>query len=99
MEAKALHDRGVLFVDVQPTYVYEQSHIPGAIHLGAYLTEDALAEIAGKDQEMVIYWEHDGGIGSATAARAVVWGYKNIYYFGKGMAGWRAAGHPIESDE
>jgi len=96
--AKALHERGARFTDLQYwTQDWIAGHIPGAVRLEAgRVSQVRLWEIAGsKDQALVFYGE-----GSAHAcAKAITWGYKHVYQFSDGMVGWRAAGYPIEKGE
>ena len=95
--AKALLDRGVPFLDVRSNNSYDAGHIPGAANLSTALTESELAEVAGKDQEVVIYC---GGSNchrsSGVCKRAVSWGWKKVYYFRDGYPGWEAAGYTSE---
>ena len=95
--AKALLDRGVPFLDVRSNNRYEAGHIPGAANRSTALTESELAEVAGKDQEVVIYC---GGPSchrsSGVCRRAVSWGWKKVYYFRDGYPGWEAAGYSSE---
>ena len=56
-EAKALHDRGVVFIDVRNPYSFQSGHIPGAVflELTSMLSEETLAEHVGKDDEVVFH--------------------------------------------
>ncbi len=83
--AKTLHERGVWFVDTRGSYAWKKAHIPGSLDL-AYPTEATLMGIVKKNEEVVFYCDCD--IGSArcnlspnASARAVTWGYQNVYYF------------------
>ncbi|MBW2714238.1 MAG: tetratricopeptide repeat protein, partial [Deltaproteobacteria bacterium] len=100
--AKILHERGVLFVKLR---YYPQDwmagHIRGAIWLEpGRVSRITLREIADKDQELVFY----STLGTPTSAveasaKAITWGYKNVYHFPEGIVGWRTAGYPIEKGE
>lgn len=98
--AKALHDRGVTFIDV---YIKGLNYrIPGAFLLEEYTDEfnDArLAAIVDKHQEVVIYSSRAGDVDFVprSTARAVSWGYEKVYYFRDGLNGWQAAGYPVET--
>jgi len=95
--AKALFDRGVPFVDVRSSNSYDGGHVPRAANLSTALTESELAEVASKNQEVVIYC---GGSNchrsSGVCEKAVSWGWKKVYYFRDGYPGWEAAGYPTE---
>ena len=93
--AKAMFDRGVLFVDVRGPARWAESHIPGAVNLPA-ISEAELSKIVSKDQDVVIYGYDPGWRLSAYAvAEAVFWGYKKVFYFRDGFSGWDAAGYPV----
>ena len=98
--AKTLFDRGVPFVDVRNDRYYGAGHISGASHLRlatAAFNESALAEVASKDQEVVIYCDGSNcHRSSGVCKRAVSWGWKKVYYFRDGYPGWEAAGYTSE---
>jgi rhodanese-related sulfurtransferase len=97
--AKALYDRGVLFVDVRPLELWEAGHIPGAevLELFADFNQENLLKIANRDQEMVVYCEGPGCKRSSKACtKAVAWGFENIYYYREGYPAWRAIGNPTD---
>jgi len=97
--AKSLHDRGVTFIDSRSTRRWKQGHIPGASSLYA-ITEAALMEIVGKDEEVVFYCGGtDCSLSPNACARALTWGYEKVYYFAEGKPGWEAAGYPLEKPE
>ena len=95
--AKALFDRGVPFVDVRNDRYYGAGHISGAAHLrvSTAFSESALADVASKNQEVVIYCDGPWCPASSEACEmAVSWGWKKVYYFREGYPGWKAAGYP-----
>jgi TolB-like protein/thioredoxin-like negative regulator of GroEL len=96
--AKALHDRGVPFVDTY--YGWIVRHVPGAHFLEivtAEFTKARLSRIVNKDEGVVIY-----GVGGNrrwpvnASAMAVIWGFEKVYFFRDGIEGWMSAGHPVE---
>ncbi|MFQ6024438.1 MAG: rhodanese-like domain-containing protein [Acidiferrobacterales bacterium] len=97
--AKALHKRGVPFVDVRGRS-FPPGHIPGAYNLRwktGKFTEVALLEIVDKDQEVVIYCgDRSCKLSPNACAQALTWGFKKVYYFADGFPGWKAAGYPVE---
>ena len=99
--AKTLHDQGVRFVDVRKTRSWKRGHIPGASGL-RYPTEAALMAILDKNEEVVFYCDCAGYAGcnrsSDASAKAVSWGYQNVYYLTDAGA-WSAAGYPLEKAE
>lgn len=99
--AKALFDRGVPFVDVRGSDHYSEGHIPRAVDLNLVTAfgEAELAEVASKDQEVVIYCDGPTCFRSSTACEmAVSWGFKKVYYFRDGYPGWKAAGYPVKEN-
>ncbi len=100
--AKSMLDRGVRFIDTRGSFDWKKAHIPGALDL-PYPTESSLMEIVAKNEEVVFYCDCDVGSPSCnrspnTSARAVAWGYQDVYYFTISNA-WGPAGYPIEEAE
>ncbi len=99
--AKALHDRGLRFIDVRGSSYWERWHIPGASAL-KYPTEASLMEIVDKNEEVVFYCDCAGSptcnLSPNASARAVAWGYQNVYYLTDASA-WSEAGYPLEKAE
>ena len=98
-KAKALHGRGVPFVDVRAVADWNIGHIPGAVHLELkeVFSEAALLRVVGKGTEVVILCEGPKCLRSSKAsAKAVSWGFTRVYYFRDGFPAWRAAGYPVE---
>ena len=99
-EAKWMFDEGVTFIDVRNPRFFARRHVPGAHHLdmkGGF-TRETLADVAEKDQPIVIY---SSGIKCGRAYRAAVqavsWGYTRVYYFRGGIVDWKDVHYPIES--
>ena len=99
--AKALYDRGVKFVDVRGKRSWKRGHIPGARNFFAQI-EATLMEIADKNEEVVFYCDCAGSpscnLSPNASARAVSWGYQNVYYLTDASA-WAQAGYPVEKAE
>ncbi len=99
-QAKTLHDRGVKFVDVRAAKGFVSGHVPGAFNLdvATELSRDSLSRIVGKDEEFVLSCHGKTCSDSAYAsAKAVMWGFKHVYYFAGGFPAWKEAGYPVES--
>jgi TolB-like protein/DNA-binding winged helix-turn-helix (wHTH) protein/rhodanese-related sulfurtransferase len=98
-KAKSLHDRGVKFVDVRPVKGFASGHVPGAFNLdvATELSRDSLSRIVGKDEEFVLSCHGKTCPDSAYAsAKALIWGFKRVYYFSAGFPAWEEAGYPVE---
>jgi adenylate cyclase len=99
-QAKMLHERGVKFVDVRPAKGFESGHVPGAFNLdvATELSRETLSRIVGKDEEVVLSCHGKTCPDSAYAsAKAVLWGFKRVYYFSGGFPAWKEAGYPVEA--
>ncbi len=97
--AKSLFDEGVAFVDVRKDADWDAGRIPGAIHieLKKQLSEDTLGSEVKKNEKLVVYCNgHKCLRSSKAAAKAVSWGYQDVYYYRDGFPAWEAAGYPVE---
>jgi len=98
--AKSLHDRGAKFVDVRAAKGFREGHIPGASNLdmGTELSKETLARVASRDDDLVLSCHGKTCPDSAFAsAKAIVWGYRHVYYFDGGFPAWKEAGLPVEA--
>ena len=98
-KAKALFDKGVIFVDVRKDKDWNAGRVPDAVHieLKKVLSEKTLSKEVKKDQEVVIYCNGEKCMRSSKAsAKAVSWGFSKVYYFRGGLPAWKAAGYPVE---
>ena len=97
--AKTLHERGVKFVDVRAAKDFASGHVPRSFNLdvATELSRDTLSRIVGKDEELVLSCHGKYCPDSAYAsAKAVMWGFKRVYYFSAGFPAWEEAGFPVE---
>jgi len=98
-QAKTLHDRGVKFVDVRAAKDFASGHVPRAFNLdiATELSRDSLARIVGKNEEFALSCHGKNCPDSAYAsAKAVMWGFKRVYYFSEGFPTWQEVGFPVE---
>ena len=98
-EAKRLFDQGATFLDVRSNRDWEAGRIPGSHHieLKKKFNEDSLGAIIEKGQPIVIYCNSTGCMRSSKAcAKAVGWGYTNVYYYRLGFPDWKGAGYAIQ---
>jgi len=98
-QAKALFDKGVLFVDVRSDKDWAAGRIPDAVHieLKKVYSEATLGKEMKKDEAAVIYCNGPSCLRSSKAsAQAVGWGFSKIYYFREGYPAWKSAGYPTE---
>lgn len=99
--ATALHDqlqRGerAVVLDARTAGEYRRGHVPGARHVG-FVQAGRAAEALGiaRDAPIVVYCEHGPRAALAAAALRAA-GYRDVRLLGGHMAGWRAAGLPVE---
>jgi tetratricopeptide (TPR) repeat protein len=105
--AKSLHEQGAIFIDVSGKPMWNAGHVPGAVHLSWERTDTpryskaTLKEVAGYDDEIVLYFDDGSVIGSAfeETAKAVIWGYRKVYHFDGGAKAWKDAGYPVETGQ
>lgn len=99
LTAGSLFDRGVTFVDVQSSAGYAAAHVPRAINLSlvSKLSKDELMKVARPEKPIVFYcgsrYCADAAI---AAAKAVLWGYTQVYRLEGGVPGWKKADCPTE---
>lgn len=100
-KARALHLRGdTTFVDVRPRQQFAMGHVPGAWNLGINeeLSEESLARVVAKDEPVVFscvgkYCSHSAW----ACAKALTWGFSEVYYFAGAIPEWKEAGYPVET--
>jgi len=99
VKAKALFDKGVIFVDTRKNKDWEAGRIPDAIHieLKKKFNETSLSAEVKKTEEVVFYCNGESCMRSSKAtAKAVSWGFTKVYYFRDGFPAWKAASYPAE---
>ena len=91
---------GVVFLDANSSNMYEEGHVPGAIHFASAETDLAGALKKAdptKSHPIVAYCGGPSCSAWKDAAAAVEkLGYTNVKHFSGGITGWRDAGQPIE---
>jgi TolB-like protein/Tfp pilus assembly protein PilF/rhodanese-related sulfurtransferase len=107
IQAKALHERGVVFVDIQSNWFAYR--IPGAHFLewfgmeGWMFNEVSLGKLVDYKNEVVIYPSQSGGGNtgrvSAACALAVSRGFTNVYCYPGGIDEWKDAGYPVDNSK
>ena len=98
-EAKALFDKGTIFIDTRKDKDWNAGRIPDAIQLDVKkkLSEATLGKEVKKGDAVVMYCNGESCMRSSKASKmAVGWGYTNVYYFRDGFPAWKAAGFPVE---
>jgi rhodanese-related sulfurtransferase len=97
--AKSLFDQEAAFIDLRKENMWNSGRIPGAIWLEfkTAFSQEALESEVGKDEKVVFYCS---GVrcprSSKACAKALEWGYQDVYYYRDGFPAWKTAGNPIE---
>jgi rhodanese-related sulfurtransferase len=99
VEAKALFDKGVIFVDVRSDKDFDAGRIPDALHLNSKtnFSDGSLSNEIGKADGVVLYCNGESCLRSSyTSSMAVGWGFSKVYYYRDGYPAWKLAGFPVE---
>jgi rhodanese-related sulfurtransferase len=104
-EAHRLWQEGITFVDPRSDTDWRVGHIPKAVHIvndpggePEELSPKTLAEAVAKDDPVVFYCNGpECDRSSNSAAKAVKWGWSEVYYFRGGFPAWQDAGFPMAS--
>jgi rhodanese-related sulfurtransferase len=96
-EAWALAQAGnaPFFIDVRTPQEFAAGHVPGAVNIPRDQIPEHRAELAAAQDRLVVYCER-GPRALAAAATLESEGFKQVRHLSGDMAGWRAAGLPIE---
>jgi len=108
-KAKALHDKGALFVDARVAAEYAEKHIKGAVNVVFKEVHKKMAKLDPKDEfdmsklpadkskAMVFYCNGSPcWRGYKAAAASIKAGYKNVNWFRDGLPAWKEKGYPVE---
>jgi rhodanese-related sulfurtransferase len=97
--AKQLFDEEAAFIDLRKENVWNSGRVPGAIWLDFKnnFNKDALLAEVDASEKVVFYCS---GVrcprSSKASAKALEWGFENVYYFRDGFPAWKNAGYPVE---
>jgi len=93
----AIEKKDVTILDVNGTATYKEGHIPGAIDYVADKDDLAAKLPSDKGALIVAYCGSEKCGAYARAAKAAQeLGYTNVQHFKPGLAGWKAAGEPLQ---
>lgn len=104
-EAKSLHDKGIIFVDVRRESSFKYKRIPGAQNLAVFgkkFDEANLTALVAKDKPVVFYCNCNSAscnLSPLAANDAVKMGYQKVYYLKAAVDGWSEAGHAVEKSK
>lgn len=93
----AASDRRLAVFDANSRETYDTRHVPGATWVDYdALTREQLPEDASTPLVFYCFNEHCSA-SHVAAESAVAMGFSNVSVMGAGIAGWAAAGQPVES--
>jgi adenylate cyclase len=98
--AKTMHSQGAVFVDVRGPNSFAAGHVPSATNLemSTGLSKESLLKVSDVDSGVVFYCFGKYCPRSTYAcAKALLWGFKRVYYFAGGFPAWKDAGYPVET--
>lgn len=108
-QAKALFDKGVMFVDARVAVEYVEKHVKGAVNVpfkeefskvsktGPGDKFDMAKLPSDKNKEMVFYCNGTPcWKGYKAAALAIKAGYKKVHWYRDGLPAWDSKGFPVE---
>ena len=106
-DVKALHDKGVLFLDARRTSVYEQGHIPGARPFSVWESDvdDKVNKLFAersdpKDQNLpIVVYCSGGDCEDSHMLAQKLWGiqFNNVYVYKDGFPDWQKRGEPVHT--
>ncbi len=97
-QAKLLHELGVPFVDVRSHSQWQWGHVDGAhnLDLREGFQQLFIPGALDKNAPVVIYGNSTYHMRGAIASYlAVMWGYKQVFFFRDGYFSWLAMDHPV----
>lgn len=94
-------DKGkpMMLVDSRVAAEYKTGHIPTAVNILAASMERERARLPRDKKTVIVFYcngwpeckkSHDA------SAKAVEWGYQNVYWMRDGLPAWQAKGYPVE---
>lgn len=89
--------RRIVVLEALDRPYWEVGHIPGAIAAPPASIDKIAAELANKDDELIVYCASITCQNSGVVARKLrTLGYTNVRVYREGKADWEAAGLPLE---
>jgi rhodanese-related sulfurtransferase len=106
-DVKALHDKGVLFLDARRTSVYEDGHIPGARPFSVWESDiddkvnklfDERSSPEAQLLPIVVYCS-GGDCEDSHMLAQKLWGiqFNNVYVYKDGFPDWQKRGGPVRT--
>ena len=91
--------KSMTLVDSRVSAEYKAGHIPTALNILSTTMDQHRGKLPANKQAAVVFYcngwpeckkSHDA------AAKAVEWGYRNVFWMREGLPAWQAKGYPVE---
>jgi len=91
--------KSMTLVDSRVAAEYKAGHIPTAMNIVATAMEKERSRLPGSKKAILVFYcngwpeckkSHDA------SAKAVEWGYENVFWLRDGIPAWQAKGYPVE---
>lgn len=100
LHQKLMSDARPVLINVLPNESYMAKRIPGSINIPQEEIDTIENVVPDKEQDIVVYCANEDCDASPNAAEALIEnGYKNVWDFEEGLAGWRNAGYTLIGQE
>lgn len=92
--------RDAVFVDARSASNFRQGHIPGAVNLPINRVKQQLNVLPTDKETLLITYCGSVECPNAYQLMNVLlgYGYQNVKFFPRGVRGWRALGHSLETE-
>jgi rhodanese-related sulfurtransferase len=96
-EARRLHEKGALFIEVLPADSYRTRHIAGAISIPLDdLTAERVASLDRRSPTVTYCFDYQCDLSARAAARLSHLGFSEVYDYAPSKEAWAAAALPLE---
>lgn len=89
-----------VYVDTRSPTNFKRGHIPGAVNIPIHRIEQFLTELPTDKETLLITYCGSFECPNAYQLMNILlgYGYKNVKFFPRGLRGWQALGHPLETE-
>ena len=89
----------VILLDVRDEPDYEEEHLPNAVSLPRGYIELDIDEVTTNENTHIVTYCGGGTRATLSAHTLKNMGFKNVSVLTGGFRGWKAAGHPTETED
>jgi len=103
LEKWIVQGRAITIINTLPGEEHAKRHIPSSANACVYevsFAQQVVEIINDKHHQVVLYGSSERSQDAAVAAKKLMrLGYDNVYVLSRGLAGWKAAGYPLEGTD